>query len=200
MPRYFIIIVCFFFCHVTGLINAEAEEDRENLTNGVIPLIAITQGEGFMSGGELFDKRRLSTRSAFRYLVSVKNQTNDPIEASSLIIVIDQIIELARGRNVIDELELVGHDGYTEAGKPYYRVPTGASSELRPYGESDSLEIYIRNPDLLRLTTPSFQVWGIRKTEAKKIEELGQVLIKKGILTPEEAAQLLDPSRTSNEP
>ncbi|MEC4675144.1 MAG: hypothetical protein VST68_13225 [Nitrospirota bacterium] len=200
MPRYFIIILSFFLCQVTGPVDAEVEDARVNLTTVVIPLISLTQDQGFMSGGELFRNGRLSTRSAIHYLVSVKNQTDDPIDASSLIVVIDQIIEMARGRNVTDELELVGFDGYTEEGKPYYRVPSGSSAELRPFAESSSVEIQIRNPDLLRIGTPSFQVWGVRKTKAKKIEELGQLLIKKGILTPEEAAQLLDPPRLSNEP
>ncbi len=200
MPRYLIIIVSFFLCQVTGPVKAEDEEARVNLTTGVIPVISLTKGEGFLAGGELFQNGSLSTRSAVQYLVTVKNQTDDPIDASSLIIVIDQIIEMARGRNVVRELELIGHDGYTEKGRPFYRVPAGASDELRPYAESGPVEIRIRNPDLLRIATPTFQVWGVRKTEAKKIEELGQVLIKKGILTPEEAAQLLDPSRLPNEP
>lgn len=195
MLRYFIMTLSFFLCQVISPVDAEVQEARVNLTNGVIPIISLAPGQGFLSGGELFSNRRLSTRSAIHYLVSVKNQTDDPIDASSLIIVIDQIIEMARGRNVTKELELVGLDGFTEEGKPYYRVPSGSSAELPPFAESSSVEIHIRNPDLLRIGTPSFQVWGIRKTESKRIEELGQVLIKKGILTPEEAAQLLAPSR-----
>ena len=179
---------------------SEDSENRMNLTNGVIPVISLTKGGGFFEGGELFDKGTLTSRGTTHYRISVRNQTDDPIESSTLIVVVDKIMELARGRNVLNEVELVGVNGVTDAGKPYIRIPEGDSLELGPYSESKSVEIKILNPDLFRLAPPTLQVWGVRKTETKKIKELGQVLIQKGILTQEEADQLLEPSRLTSQP
>ena len=200
MAPYAIIIVTFFLYQVSVDVNAQANEDRVNLTSVVTPLIVESKPSGFMSGGELFSDRRLTTRGEVHYSIRVRNQTDDPIDANSLIIVVDNIIGLAQARNAMNDVEVVGYDGRTKDGKPFFRVPADPISELAPHQESNAVEVLIRNPNLLRLATPTFQVWGIQKTEDKKIEELGQVLIKKGILTPEEAAQLLDPSRLPHEP
>jgi len=113
--------------------------------------------------------------------------------------VIDQIIEVARGRDVTNQLEVIGHDGYTEEGKPFFRIPPGSSTELAPFAESHPVLVQIRNPDLLRLSTPILRVRGVRVDAIKQIEELGRVLIQKGLLSPEEAADLLKSTASANQ-
>jgi len=176
-----------------------AEDQLADLTGGVIPIVSFGQTDSFSTGGELFATGELTTRSDLRYSIRVKNQTSDPILASSLIIVIDQIIEVARGRDVTNQLEVIGHDGYTEKGKPFFRIPLGDSKELPPFSESHPVFVQIRNPDLLRLSTPTLRVRGERVDPSRKIEELGRVLIQKGLLSPEEAVDLLKSTASANQ-
>lgn len=168
------------------------EEDLTDLTAGVVPLI-YEQFDSLAMGGELSSRETgLTSRSDLRYVVRVRNQTDDPIIASSLIVIVDKIIELARGRIVTDQLEVRGQDGYTRDGKPYFRVPVGDGSELAPFAESQSLVIRILNPDLLRISPPRLRVKGIPKNDKRAINRLRDTLIQKGILSPEEAGKIFE--------
>jgi hypothetical protein len=113
--------------------------------------------------------------------------------------VVDKIVEVARGRDVTNQLEVFGHDGYTEEGKPFFRIPLGDSKELPPFSESHPVFVQIRNPDLLRLSTPTLRVRGERVDPSRKIEELGRVLIQKGLLSPEEATELMRSTASSTQ-
>lgn len=167
------------------------KEDLQNLTGQVVPLVSSGQTSSFMAGGELFSKGNLTSRSDIQYTVQVKNQTGDPIIGSSLILIIEQILEVAGTRDATSRLEIQGSDGQTAEGKPFFQVPTGSTDDLAPYGVSDPIQIRIRNPDLLRLTPPTFSIYGVRRTETKQIEDLREALIHKGILSPEEATDIL---------
>ena len=145
-----------------------------------------------LTGGELFSGGRLSSRGEVRYLVRVKNQTGDPIEADSLIVVVHQIQEMAQLRDVTTSLDIRGTDGNTEDGKPYFRVPVHGRAELPPYAESESFPIEIKNPDLLRLYPPVLRVRGIRRTSSQAYQDALQTLIRKGVVTPEEAQKAMD--------
>jgi len=185
------------FLFVSGWSTEEAygtssADDAVDLTGGVIPLLTYDTGESFGGGGELFSGGRLSTRGDVRYLVRVKNQTGDPIEADSLILVVDKIQEMARLRDMTTSLDIQGVDGYTEDGKPYFRVPVDGQTELPPYGESESFLIEIKNPDLLRLYPPVLRVRGIRKTSSQAYQNALQTLIRKGVVTPEKAEKAMD--------
>ncbi len=170
-------------------ISGSREEDLQDLTGQVIPLVSSDQ-DSFMGGGELFEEGSLTSRGHVQYTVRVKNQTGDPVIGSSLILVIDQIMEVARTRNVISRVEILGSDGQTKEGKPFFHVQTGSTEDLAPYGVSEPILIHIRNPDLLILEPPTFRIFGIRRSTAKQIETLREALIEKGILSPDEATDI----------
>lgn len=173
--------------------NSPADE-LVDLTGGVIPLLTYDMGGSSSGGGQLFSGGRLSSRGEVHYLVQVKNQTGDPIEADSLIVVVHHIQEMARLRDMTTELDIRGADGYTDDGKPYFRVPVDGQAELPPYGESEWFPIEIKNPDLLRLSPPVLRVRGVRKTTSQAFQETLQTLIRKGVVTPEEAQKAMDQS------
>ena len=175
-----------------GTYGTSSTDKSVDLTGGVIPLLTYDTGGSFAGGGELFSGGRLSSRGEVRYLVRVKNQTGDPIEADSLIVVVHQIQEMAQLRDVTTSLDIRGTDGITEDGKPYFRVPVHGQTELPPYGESESFPIEIKNPDLLRLYPPVLRVRGIRKTSSQTYQDALQTLIRKGVVTPEEAQKAMD--------
>ena len=168
-----------------------SEEDRQDLSGQVIPLVSSGQANSFMNGGELFSQGSLTSRSDIQYTVRVKNQTGDPVIGSSLIIVIEQVMDVAGTRDVASRLEILAPDGRTDEGKPFFHLPTGTTEDLAPFGISDPIQVHIRNPDLLRLSPPTFSIYGIRRTESKQIEDLREALIQKGILSPDEATDLL---------
>ncbi len=171
------------FCVVHAEITADELPD---LTGGVIPLLYSDPRAGFGAGGQLFSGGRLSSRGEAVYLVRVKNQSGDPIEGDSLIVVVHRIQEAARLRDVTTELEVVDSDGNTSEGKPYFRVPLGDKSELEPYGESEEFTIEIRNPNLLRLYPPVLRVRGVRRTPSQAFQDTLQHAGPKDELSPEE--------------
>ncbi len=173
------------------LVISGSEEDRQDLSGQVIPLVSSGQANSFMNGGELFSQGSLTSRSDIQYTVRVKNQTGDPVIGSSLIIVIEQVMDVAGTRDVASRLEILDPDGRTDEGKPFFHLPTGTTEDLAPFGISDPIQVHIRNPDLLRLSPPTFSIYGIRRTESKQIEDLREALIQKGILSPDEATDLL---------
>ncbi len=177
---------------------SEEGEDLQNLSGQVIPLVSSGQSSSFMAGGELFSKGNLTSRSDIQYTVQVKNQTGDPIIGSSLILVIEQILEVSGTRDATSRLDIKGYDGHTSENKPFFQVPTGSTDDLAPYGVSGPIQIRIRNPDLLRLAPPTFSIYGVRRTETKQIEDLREALIQKGILSAEEATDILGIPPTEN--
>ena len=166
-------------------------EDLQDLSGQVVPLVSSDQANSFMGGGELFSQGSLTSRSDIQYTVRVKNQTGDPVIGSSLIIVIEQIMDVARTRDVASRLEILNPDGQTDEGKPFFHLPKGSTEDLAPFGISDPIHVRIRNPDLLRLAPPTFSIYGIRRTESKPLDDLREALIQKGILSPDEATELL---------
>ncbi|MFB3146866.1 MAG: hypothetical protein ACE1ZO_07040 [Nitrospirales bacterium] len=166
-------------------------EDLQDLSGQVVPLVSSGQANSFMDGGELFSQGSLTSRSDIQYTVRVKNQTGDPVIGSSLIIVIEQIMDVARTRDVASRLEFLNPDGQTDEGKPFFHLPKGSTEDLAPFGISDPIHVRIRNPDLLRLAPPTFSIYGIRRTESKPLDDLREALIQKGILSPDEATELL---------
>ena len=109
-------------------------------------------------------KVRDNFANQFEYDVTVRNLTSDPLEADSLIVVVDGITDLA-GKDATDRIEVVGFDGYTNDGKPYFRVPA-QDLELPPYGESQPARVRLRNPYYTILFTPFFKVRGLRLLDA----------------------------------
>lgn len=162
-------------------------------------------------------KHRDNFTSEYRYDVSVRNLSPDALTADSLLIVLDKITNLAgedreslTHESFLKRFDILGQDGHTEDGKPFFRIPTGTSPDLAPQAESLPVAIRIRNRDYVAVFTPSFRVLGQKRPppEAKRgdspgaptappqkpppaenrktVENLIQLLIKKGVLTEEE--------------
>jgi len=173
---------------VTATVSIDQLDD---LTAGVIPVVTLTERNNF--------------DNEFRYDVTVQNRTSHPIFTDSLLIVVDQIVDLA-GKDATNRIEVIGPDGQTPAGKPYYKVPMASKGQLAPYSESEPATVRLRNPYYTVVFEPSFRVLGRQvreppstlltttsptasKTEADKedpTKRLVDILIKKGVFTQEE--------------
>ena len=160
-------------------------------------------------------KGRDTFTSEYRYDVSVRNLTPDPIISDSLIIILDKITNLAgqdreglTGELLLDRFDVLDAEGQTDDGKPYFRIPVGPTPDLAPQTDSPPVSIRLRNRDYVAVFTPSFRVLGKKRPppEPKRTEppaaqaqtqtpaqsgltptdKLIQLLIKKGVLTEEE--------------
>ena len=160
-------------------------------------------------------KGRDTFTSEYRYDVSVRNLTPDPIIADSVIIILDKITNLAgqdreglTGELLLDRFDVLDAEGQTDDGKPYFRIPVGAAPDLAPQTDSPPVSIRLRNKDYVAVFTPVFRVLGKKRPppEPKRVEspaaptqkqapaqhgptpvdKLIQLLIKKGVLTEEE--------------
>ena len=160
-------------------------------------------------------KGRDTFTSEYRYDVSVRNLTPDPIIADSLIIILDKITNLAgqdreglTGELLLDRFDVLDAEGQTDDGKPYFRIPVGPTPDLAPQTDSLPVSIRLRNRDYVAVFTPSFRVLGKKRpppapkpTEppavpaqtptpaqpgSAPLDKLIQLLIKKGVLTEEE--------------
>jgi hypothetical protein len=161
---------------------AGAAEQLEDLTAGVPPIVTLRHRDNFAN--------------EFTYDVWVENRTARPIRGDSLILVVETIVDLA-GKDAADRVEVVGQDGYTPDGKPYFRVPT-PGNQLAPFGESDPALVRLRNPYYTIVFTPSFRVFGKPVREPRlpavppspgrgdPLNRLIELLIKKGVLTRDE--------------
>lgn len=163
-------------------------------------------------------KGRDNFTSEYRYDVSVKNQSPDALIGDSLLIVLDRITNLAgeerqslNNDTILSRFEVLGEDGRTEDGKPFFRLPAANGPDLLPQADSRPATVRIRNKEYLAVFTPSFKVYGLKRpplTEPKAaesaatptpsapptpaaanrqaVDKLIQLLIKKGVLTEEE--------------
>ena len=162
-------------------------------------------------------KGRDNFTSEYRYDVSVRNHTSDVLIADSLVIVLDKIINLAgedrealTGESFLKRFDVLGQDGETEDGKPFFRIPVGPTPDLGSLTDSLPATVRLRNKDYLSVFTPSFKVLGQKRPppEPKQaqqtpvapgqpgatptapsrntVDKLIQLLIKKGVVTEEE--------------
>jgi len=178
---------------LTGVVGASPSVDElPDITGSVIPVVTYDPKSSTTSGGELFSGGSLSQRGDVRFVVRVRNQSGDPIEADSLILVIQKLQEMAQlrdvtasGGNLFDgKIEILGADGRTEDGKPYFYVPVGGSDELEPYGESEPILIEIRNPQLIRLYPPVLRVRGVRRTASQDYQDALQDSLDEEVRPP----------------
>jgi len=159
-------------------------------------------------------KGRDNFTSEYRYDVSVRNHSSDLLIADSLVIVLDKITNLAgqdqeglTGESFLTRFEVLGQDGDTDDGKPFFRIPVGPTPDLGPLTDSLPATVRLRNKDYLSVFTPSFKVLGQKRPppEPKQasaapvqpgatptapsrssVDKLIQLLIKKGVVTEEE--------------
>lgn len=191
-------MVCIFLLHAAmngavALANPSVD-DLPDLTEGVIPVVQYKNSEALSGTG-------LTSVSEVEFLVTVKNQTGDPVVADTLILVVDMVKEIT-GNDISDRVEIEGPDGQLANGKPFFRIPN-ADQELGPYSESEAVTIRVSNPDYLRFYPPSIRVRGLRRSPGQAVKGLLESLVQKGILAPEEAANAMkstDPPVVSDNP
>ena len=153
-------------------------------------------------------KGRDNFNSEYRYDVSVKNLSPDTFIGDSLFIVLDKVTNIGgddrenlNSDTILSRMEVLGQDGETQDGKPYFQIPAGSSTDLTPSSQSLPATVRLRNKDYMIVFTPSFKVLGIKrppplaKTTEKpaphtnsqnSVDKLIQLLIKKGVVTEEE--------------
>ena len=159
-------------------------------------------------------KGRDNFTSEYRYDVSVRNHSSDLLIADTLVIVLDKISNLAgqdreglTGESFLARFDILGQDGETDDGKPFFRIPVGPAPDLGPLTDSLPANVRLRNRDYVSVFTPSFKVFGLKRPppEPKQpqaassqpgttpappgrssTDKLIQLLIKKGVLTEEE--------------
>lgn len=157
-------------------------------------------------------KVRDNFNSEYLYDVSVKNVSSDSLVEESLIIVLDKITNIGgnewmtgTSESNLTRMEILGQDGETDDGKPYFRIPRGSGLDLPPYTESRPTSVGIRNKDYLIVFTPVFRVYGMKRPPVSpKPEEQGgpspsaltptdkliQLLFQKGMLSEEDVRTL----------
>ena len=197
----FVVLVIRLFLVVPVTVSAGSLDQLTDFTGRVSPIVTL--------------KGRDTFTSEYRYDVSVRNLTPDPIIADSLVIVLDKITNLAgqdreglTGELLLDRFDILDAEGQTDDGKPYFRIPVGTAPDLAPQTDSPPVSIRLRNRDYVAVFTPSFRVLGKKRPppEPKRaespaqpaqaqipappgltpVDKLIQLLIKKGVLTEEE--------------
>lgn len=167
----------------------QSVDDLPDLTGGAVPVV-------FYKGKDPFSSGELTTVSRIQFEVRVKNQTGDPLIGETLYLVVDRIVEIS-GRDVSDRVKVLGYDGRTADGKPYFRIPTGNKRELPPYAESEPIIVELNNPDYLRFFPPTLTIRGLRRTAEQSVKDLLDTLLQKGLITPEEAQRAFESPTSS---
>ncbi len=179
--------------------TASPMDQLTDLTGKVTVIVTLTGRDNFTS--------------EYRYDVSVRNMTADPLIADSLLIVLDKITNLAgedhealTNESFLTRFDVLGQDGQTDEGKPFFRIPPGSTADLVPQTNSRAAAIRIRNRDYVSVFTPAFKVYGNKRPPPepkqptvqaqpappqqrqtdKQTERLLQLLLKKGVITEEE--------------
>lgn len=159
-------------------------------------------------------KGRDNFNSEYRYDVSVKNLSADTFISDSLVIVLDKVTNIGgearenlNSDTILSRMEVLGQDGETQDGKPFFQIPAGSTTDLHPHGQSLPATVRLRNKDYMIVFTPAFKVFGLKRPppEPKQppaaapqpgttqpapgrssVDKLIQLLIKKGVVTEEE--------------
>ena len=159
-------------------------------------------------------KGRDNFNSEYLYDVSVKNLSAETFIGNALFLVLDKVTNIGgedrenlNSDTILSRMEVLGQDGETQDGKPYFKIPVGSTIDLTPSSQSLPASVRLRNKDYLIVFTPSFKVYGLKRPppEPKQVQttlvqpgtapispsrnsvdKLIQLLIKKGVLTEEE--------------
>lgn len=159
-------------------------------------------------------KGRDNFNSEYRYDVSVKNLSADTLISDSLFVLLDKVTNIGgesrenlNSDTILSRMDVLGQDGETQDGKPYFRIPAGSSPDLLPHGLSLPTSVRLRNKDYMIVFTPSFRVFGLKRpppepkqpqaaaaqpgatpgaANRNSVDKLIQLLIKKGVVTEEE--------------
>lgn len=188
-------------CFVPSSGHTASLDQLSDLTGKATPIVTLKGRDNFSS--------------EYRYDVSVRNNSGDSFIADSLVVVLDKVTNLAgedheplKNESFLQRFEVLDQDGETDDGKPFFRVPTGSSPDLAPHSDSRAATVRLRNKDYVAVFTPSFRVLGLKRPPAKSkppepppqisentnaIDKLLQLLVKKGVITDEEAKSMKRP-------
>jgi hypothetical protein len=194
-----VLFACSLVTSITGF-AASSLNQLTDLTGKASVVVTLTGRDNFTS--------------EYRYDISVRNHSSDLLIADSLVIVLDKITNLAgddreglTGESFLKRFDVLGQDGETEDGKPFFRIPLGPTPDLGPLTDSLPATVRLRNKDYVAVFTPSFKVLGqkrpppeLKQAQAapvqpgatppapgrNSIDKLLQLLIKKGVVTEEE--------------
>jgi hypothetical protein len=194
---------CLLLTEAYAPVPVAAVDQLADLSGKATPIVTLRSRDNFSS--------------EYRYDVSVRNHSVDTFVADSLILVLDHITNTAgqahenlTGESLLTRMEIIGQDGTTEDGKPFFRVPQGSAPDLTPDSESLPVTVRIRNRDYVAVFTPNFRVMGVKREPPKQkspaaaaaaaaaptratMDKLIQLLTKKGLITAEEARSLSQP-------
>jgi hypothetical protein len=194
---------CILLVEAFAPVHASAVDQLADLTGKAAASVTLLSRDNFSS--------------EYLYNVTVRNDSADPFVADSLIIVLDRITNIAgqdhenlTNESLLTRMEIIGQDGTTEDGKPFFRVPQGSGPDLTPQSVSLPATVRIRNPDYLIVFTPFFRVMGQKREPPKQkittaattpvptppkptTDKLIQLLIKKGLITAEEGRAVSKP-------
>jgi hypothetical protein len=194
---------CVLLAETFAPVHAVAADQLADLSGKATPIVTLRSRDNFSS--------------EYRYDVSVRNNSPDTFVADSLILVLDHITNTAgqdhenlTGESLLTRMEIIGEDGTTEDGKPFFLIPQGAGPDLTPNSESLPVTVRIRNKDYVAVFTPTFRVMGMKREPPKQksptaaaaaaaapnkatTDKLIQLLIKKGLITAEEGRTLSQP-------
>ena len=167
------------------LLSPRVSHQRLGVRGALLCLVASAvfpphvQAEAFEQLSDLTDKAaqavvtlkdRDNFNSEYLYDVSVKNLSSDPLVGESLIIILDKITNIGgdewmagTSESNLTRMEILGQDGETDDGKPYFRIPRGSGPDLPPSTQSSPTTVQIRNKDYLIVFTPGFRVYGMKR-------------------------------------
>jgi hypothetical protein len=192
-----------FVCMVANTVyptrsSAESLDQLTDLTDSAAQAVVTLKG-------------RDNFNSEYAYDVSVKNFSSDSLVGDSLVVVLDRVTNIGgddwasgTSQSNLSRMEILGQDGETDDGKPYFHIPRGSVSDLPPYKESRPATVRIRNKDYLIVFTPVFKVYGQKRVtnlpkpaerqlppeRETRAEETIQLLIQKGAISAEEGQAL----------
>jgi hypothetical protein len=161
-------------------------------------------------------KSRDNFSNEYRYDVTIRNVGVDTLLGDSMILVLDKITNVAgeereplKNETLLNRMDILGADGYTDEGKPFFYASPESTQDLLPQSDTRPVSIRLRNRDYVAVFTLSFRIFGQRRERDKdkpavkatetpsknavgkpSLDKLIQLLIKKGLLTEEEGRTL----------
>jgi hypothetical protein len=199
--RTFGFLLLGLMCSMSSESSAESLDQLTDLTGKATSIVTLKGRDNF--------------NSEYLYDVSVKNLSPDTFIGDSLFVVLDKVSNIGgedrenlNSETILSRMEVLGQDGETQDGKPYFKIPIGSAPDLTPSSQSLPVSVRLRNKDYLIVFTPSFKVYGLKRPppEPKQVQatsvqpgtiptappsrnsvdKLIQLLIKKGVVTEEE--------------
>ena len=103
-------------------LHAASRDQLSDLTGKAIAIVTLKGRDNFTS--------------EYRYDVSIRNNSGDPLIGDSLVLVLDKITNLAgedrealKNEPLLHRFEVLDQDGETDDGKPFFRIPAGSGPD-----------------------------------------------------------------------